>query len=302
MELRLSLETGFDLNLHEGGGGGGAPLWTPANMSNPPHISINADRLDLLTKDGSDNLTAVTTEFTGLAAGTITAVTHTTANANLGGKGSFNVTATVSTAQVINFASTAGDLLANKNGCTMVFVGRFNDAGASALNRAIVNATTTSNNSSRCSIATSTTVANNPRYTVRRLDGDVANGDDIAGGNRGTSPIIMVLRLDHLGAVVGAGTPTKEMIVIQGGVRTTASEPTGLGSGPFSNTNSALIGFFNSGTVAYAKNDMNWGAIDDEVWTNDQVERVIGWAAWKINNPTMLEVGNPYRNAPPVQT
>lgn len=300
MELAFSLETGFNLTLKEGGGGGAPkPLWTPANLSVQPQISIDADRLDLLTKDGSNNLLTVTTEFTGLAAGTVTAVTHVT-DAILGGKNAFNVNAT-NASQVINFTTTAGNLLANKSGCTMMFVGRFNDPAASALNRAIVNATTTSNNSTRCSIASSSTVANCLRYVIRRLDADTANGDDTGIQRVTTAPFIAVLRLDHTGAVVGAGTPTKQMVVVQSGVRDIYSEATGLGSGTFSNTNSALIGFFNSGVVAPCKNAMNYGVITDYLWTDDEVNRAIGWAAWKILTPTMLEVGNPYRTAAPRQ-
>lgn len=301
MELALSLETGFNTTMKEGGGGSVKPLWTPANLSSPPHISIDADNLALLTKDGSNNLLTVTTEFTALAAGTITAVTHVS-DSVLNNKNAFSVNAT-NASQVINFASTAGNLLASKPGCTMVFLGRFNDAAASAVNRAIVNATTTSNNSTRCSLATSSTTANRLRYTVRRLDTDTANGDDDTFGQRvTTSPFIAVIRQDNLGAVVGGGTPTKEMIIVQAGVRTTMSEATGLGSGNYDVTNSALIGFFNSGSVAPCKNNMNWGAIDDVVWTNDEVERTMGWAAWKLGMASsILEVGNPYRNAPPRQ-
>lgn len=298
MELRLSLETGFDPKLHEGGGA--APLWTPANLSSPPHVSIDADNLSLLTKDGSNNLLSVTTEFTGLAAGTITAVTHI-ADANLNNHFGFNVNAT-NASQVINFASTAGSLLNAKSGCTMVFVGRFNDAGAAAVNRAIVNATTTSNNSARCSIATSSVTPNLLRYTVRRLDADVANGDDII-SSFSILPFIAVLRLDHNGAVVGSGTPTKQMLTAyNGGNLITSSEATGLGSGTFSATDSALLGFFNSGSVAPAKVAMNWGAIDDTVWSNDEVERVMGWAAWKLNMPQILPAAHPYRNQPPRQS
>lgn len=300
MELSLSLETGFNLTLKEGGGGSQKPLWTPANLSSPPHVSIDADNLALLTKDGSNNLLTVTTEFTALAAGTITAVTHV-ADANLNNHFAFNVNATNAN-QVINFASTAGSLLNNKGGCTMVFVGRFNDAAAAVLNRAIVNATTTSNNSARCSIAVSPTVANCPRHVVRRLDADTANGDDLGAANIGVvNPWIAVLRLDHTGAVVGGGTPTKQTILVQNGVSTTYSEATGLGTPTFSATDSALLGFFNSGSVAPCKNAMNWGAIDDVVWSDDEVARVIGWAAWKLGMPSILPVGSPYKLAPPRQ-
>lgn len=184
--------------------------WTPANLTNPPYISIDADRTDLMTVDGSNNLTGVTTVHTALAAGAVTAVVYAPANAGLNGRGSFNVDATNAN-QVINFSTTAGALLANKPGCTMVFFGKFSEAAPAAVNRAVVNATTTSNNSARCSIATSGTVTNCPRHTVRRLDADTANGDDVGSSNRGVLPWIAVLRLDHNGAVVGAGTPTKQM-------------------------------------------------------------------------------------------
>jgi hypothetical protein len=204
-----ALGLGLSLPRLSRGGPTSAPAWTPADLANPPHISIDADRLDLLTKDGSNNLTSVTTEYTALAAGTVTAVVHAAANAGLNNRGSFNVDATNAN-QVINFSTTAGSLLANKPGCTMVFFGKFSEASPSALNRAVVNATTTSNNSARCSIATSSTVANCPRHVVRRLDADTANGDDLGSSNIGVLPWIAVLRLDHNGAVVGAGTPTKQ--------------------------------------------------------------------------------------------
>lgn len=277
------------------------PLWTPANLASPPHISIDADRLDLLTKDGSNNLTAVTTEFTGLSAGTITLVQHLV-DAVLNGHYAFNVTGQGT--QIINFASTAANLLANKSGCTMVFVGRFNDAGAAVLNRAIVNVTTTSSTATRCSIGTPpATITNGLRYTIRRLDADAANGDNDSAGQRlTTSPFIVVLRQDNTGAVVGGGTPTKQMIVVQGGVRTVNSEATGLGSGNYSNTNSAQVCFFNSSTVAPCKNAMNYGGIDDTVWSDDEVERFIGWAAWKLEMAdSILEASNPYKDAPPRQ-
>jgi hypothetical protein len=277
----------------------GAVYWTPANLASPPHISIDADNLALLTKDGSNNLTGVTTEFTGLAAGTVTAVTHVV-DPVLNNHYAFNVTAT-NAAQIINFASTAANLLAGKPGCTMVLIGRFNDAAASAVNRAVVNVTTTSATATRSSIATSGTTANCLRYTVRRLDADTANGDDDTFGQRvSTSPFIVVMRQDNTGAVVGGGTPTKQMIIVQAGVRTTISEATGLGSGNFENTNSANVAFFNSSNVAPAKNAMNWGAIDDTVWSDAEVEKVIGWGAWKLGMAaSILEAGNPYRNSRP---
>lgn len=282
------------------GTSGGPALWTPANLATPPRVSIDADRLDLLTKDGSNNLLTVTTEYSALAAGTVTLVTHV-ADAVLNNHFAFNVTGQAS--QIINFASTAADLLANKAGCTMVFIGRFNDAAASAVNRAVVNVTTPSATATRSSIATSGTTANCLRYTVRRLDADTANGDDDTFGQRvSTSPFIIVMRQDNTGAVVGGGTPTKEMIIVQAGVRTTLTEATGLGSGNFENTNSANVAFFNSSNVAPAKNAMNWGAIAATVWSNTEVEKTIGWGAWKLGMASsILEVGNPYRTAPPTQ-
>lgn len=86
-----SLGLGLSLARLSRGGATSAPAWTPADLASPPHISIDADRLDLLTKDGSNNLTAVTTEFTGLAAGTVTLVTHV-ADAVLNNHFAFNVT------------------------------------------------------------------------------------------------------------------------------------------------------------------------------------------------------------------
>ena len=303
MDLGLFLETGFNLTLKEGGSV--LPLWTPADLASPPHISIDADRLDLLTKDGSNNLTGVTTEFTAFAAGTVTAVTHIT-DSVLNNHYVFNVTA-ANAAQIINFASTAANLLANKTGCTMTFVGRFNDPAAAIVNRAIVNVTTPSAAATRCSLATPPAagggVTNAFRYTVRRLDADTANGDNCGAQRVTTSPVIAVLRLDNNGAVVGAGTPTKHLIVVQDGVQEVYSEATGLGSGPFSNTNSANVGFFNSSNVAPCKNAMNYGSIDDTVWSDDDVARFIGYSAWKLGMAsTILPIDNPYRNSPPRKT
>lgn len=80
-----------------------------------------------------------------------------------------------------------------------------------------------------------------------------------------------------------------------------SSEATGLGAGNFSNTNSALIGFFNSGVVAPAKVHMNWGCIEDSVYTDDECERLEGYLAHKIGMPEILPSDHPYRNAPPGQ-
>lgn len=271
--------------------------WTPANLTNPPHIAIDADRVDLLTKDGGNVLTSLTTVYGALAANTPSGITHT-ANAGLNNFNSFNCPG-LSTQQ-INFSSAAGSLLNNKSGCTMIFFGKFRDAAPAAFNSAIVNATTTSASSTRCSIATSGSVSNCPRTTIRRLDADTANGDDIGIANIGVTPWIAILRLDHTGAVVGGGTPTKQMRLTQSGVLTEVSEATGLGSGNFSATNSAYIGFFNSGSVAEALVQGNYCAIEDTVYTDDEVLRLEGWLAHKIDMAsTILPPTHPYFDDPP---
>lgn len=275
----------------------GPQLWTPANLTNPPHIAIDADRTDLLTKDGSNVLTSLTTVYGALAANTPVGITHT-ANAALNNFNSFNCPGT--SAQQLNFSTAAGSLLNNKTGCTMIFFGKFRDAAPAAFNSAIVNATTTSASSTRCSIATSGTVSNCPRHTVRRLDADTANGDDIGAQNIGLVPWIGILRLDHTGAVVGAGTPTKEFRLTHSGGKLTVPEATGLGSGAFSATNSAYIGFFNSGTVAEALVQGNYCAIEDTVYTDEECDRLEGWLAWKIDMPEILEPTHPYFAEPPL--
>lgn len=292
------MELGIGLTFGLRTGAGGVALWTPNNLASPPHISLDADRLDLVTKSGS-NVTAVRTVHTNLAANTPNLITHTVNASAFNNHGSFNAPGTA--AQALNFSTNAGSLLANKNGCTMVFFGRFSNPAPSAFNSAIVNATTTSASATRASIATSSNVANCLRYVLRRLDADTANGDDVGSTNRGTTPFICILRQDNTGAVIGGGTPTKELRIIQDGAAlVTASEPTGLGSGPYSNTNSAYIGFFNSGTVAQSLTDMHYGAIDDVVYTTADVERLEGYLAWKIGTPSMLPSAHPYRNDPPL--
>lgn len=277
----------------------GKRRWSPGLMALPPHISIDADRLDLLTKDGSNNLLTVTTEFTGLTTSAVAQVVHEPAVPLFGGRAGFRTFGNANTN--CNFAALAGSLMAGKTGCTLVFVGKFEIAGAAALNRCIVNVSTPTITNTRCSIATSASVANCPRYTVRRLDTDTSNGDDVGTINRGVNPWIAVVRQDNTGAVLGSGVPTKQMIFLKDGVREVAQEATGLGSGAFSNTASAYIGFFNSGTVAPSRCEMNWGAIFDRVCSDAEVEQLLGWGAWKINAAaTLLEAANPYRAAPPM--
>jgi hypothetical protein len=182
--------------------------WTPANLASPPGISIDADRTDLLTKDGSNVLTSLRTVHTNLASNTPALVTHAGTFAPFNGFAAFQ--APGQSAQQCNFSTNAGSLLNNKSGCTMVMLGRFAQAAPSAFNSAIINATTTSASATRCSFATSSSVANCPRHVIRRLDADTANGDDIGTTNRGQAVFIAVLRQDNTGAVVGAGTPTKQ--------------------------------------------------------------------------------------------
>lgn len=276
----------------------GPQLWTPGNLVNPPHIAIDADRTNLLTKDGSNVLTSLTTVYGALASNTPVGITHAS-NAALNGFNSFNCPGTG--AQQINFSTAAGSLLNGKAGCTMIFFGKFRDAAPTPFNSAIINATTTSASAARASIGTSPTVANCPRYVIRRLDADTSNGDDIGVANIGLAPWIGIMRLDHNGAVVGAGTPTKEMRVTQSGVLTTASEATGLGAGNFSATNSAYIGFFNSGGVAESIVQGNYCAIEDTVYTDDEVLRLEGWLAHKIDMAsTILPPTHPYFTDPPL--
>jgi hypothetical protein len=137
---------------------------------------------------------------------------------------------------------------------------------------------------------------------IRRLDADTANGDDVGTTNIGGVPWIAILRLDHAGAVVGGGVATKHMRICRDASLIVASEATGLGSGAFSATNSAYIGFLNSGTVAEARVDMFYGAIMDYVLTDAECEKYEGWLAGTpgLNlASTMLDPAHPYRSAPP---
>lgn len=46
---------------------------------------------------------------------------------------------------------------------------------------------------------------------------------------------------------------------------------------------------------------MNWGCIEDSVYTDDECERLEGYLAHKIGMPEILPPDHPYRNAPPGQ-
>jgi hypothetical protein len=281
------------------GAAGGSALWSPANLTNPPGLAIDAARTDLFTKDGSNVLLSINTVYASVAGNTPALITHTAADSGMNNAPAFVAPGTA--AQQLNFSTNLGGLLNNKGGCTMVFFGRFSNPAPSAFNSAIVNATTTSASSTRCSIASSPAVANCPRAVIRRLDADTANGDDIGSSNIGATPWIGILRQDNTGAIVGAGTPTKNMRICQGGnPLSDTSEATGLGSGNYSATNSAYIGFFNSGTVAQSLTNMHWGCIEDTVYTDVECQKLEGWLAWKIGRPDILPVAHPYRNAPPM--
>lgn len=281
-----------------GAGGGGPGLWSPANLTNPPSLAIDAARTDLFTKDGGNVLLTINTVYSSVAGNTPALVTHNT-DAGMNSAPAFIAPGTA--AQQLNFSTNLGGLLNNKAGCTMVFFGRFSNPSPGAFNSAIVNATTTSASSTRCSIAASPTVANCPRTTVRNQDGDTANGDDIGVSNIGVAPWIGILRLDNFGAVVGGGTPTKNFRLCQSGnALVNVSEATGFAAANFSATNSAYIGFFNSGTVAQSLTNMHWGCIEDSVYTDAECEKLEGWLAWKIGLPSMLPATHPYRNSPPL--
>lgn len=276
----------------------GPQLWTPASLSSPPSLAVDADRTDLLTKDGSNNLLSLTSVYGALAANTPVSITHA-ANAAMNNFNTFNAPGL--SAQQLNFSTAAGSLLNNKPGCTMIFFGKFANPAPGAFNSAIVNATTTSASATRCSISTSPAVANCPRSTIRRLDADASNGDDFGVSNIGVAPWIGILRLDHNGVQIGAGVPTKELRIYQSGNPVGIfSEATGLGAGNFSATNSAYIGFFNSGTVAEALAQGNYMAIEDSVYSDADVERFAGWLAWKIDMPEILEPTHPYFAEPPL--
>jgi hypothetical protein len=276
----------------------GVQAWSPANLTNPPSLAIDAARTDLFTKDGSNVLLSINTVYSSVAGNTPALITHTAADSGMNNAPAFVAPGTA--AQQLNFSTNHGGLLNGKNGCTMVFFGRFSNPAPSAFNSAIVNATTTSASSTRASIAASPSVANCPRTVIRRLDADTANGDDVGVSNIGATPWIGILRVDNLGAVIGGGTPTKNMRICQSGnALINVSEATGLGSGAYSATNSAYIGFFNSGTVAQSLTNMHWGCIEDSVYTDDEVQKLEGWLAWKIGLPSMLPSDHPYRNSRP---
>lgn len=273
------------------------PYWHPGRLAVPPQLSLDARRTDRMTLSGSD-ITAIRTVHTDLPSNTPNLITYSVANAGLNNRPSINCPGT--STQALNFSTNFGSLLNAKGGCTMIFCGKFGNAAAAAFNSAIVNATTTSNSSTRCSIATSSSVGNCPRATVRRLDSDTANGDDIGSTNFGAAPWIGILRLDHTGAVVGGGTPTKNARINRSGLALVSqSEATGLGSGNFSATNSAYIGFFNSGTVAQAWVDMFYGAIMDYVLTDAECEKFEGWLAHGLGLQSMLHPTHPYLSTRP---
>lgn len=274
----------------------GPALWTPADLVARPALALDADRLDKVVKSGT-TVTAVSSVYNDYPANTPNLITHDT-NATLGNRYSFNAPGTA--AQALNFSTAAGGLLNNKGGCTMMFFGHFPNPNPGAFNSAVVNATTTSASSTRCAISTSGATSNTLRSTVRRLDADTANGDDY-GTNRGTTPFIYILRLDHSGAVVGPN-PSKNARICHAGLDLeNITEETGLGVGTFSATNSAYIGFFNSGTVAQSLTNMNYGFITDTVYTDSECERLEGWVAWRANLASILPPTHPYKLAAPTK-
>jgi hypothetical protein len=275
------------------------PLWHPGRLAVPPQIAVDARRADKLTLSGA-SVTGVRTVHTDIASNSPSGVLYSTANADLNNRPSLNVAG--ASTQSLNFSTNYASLLNAKGGATMIFCGRFANPSAGAFNSAIVNATTTSASSTRCSIASSGSVGNCPRTTIRRLDGDTANGDDYIGSNIGGVPWIAILRLDHTGAVVGSGTPTKNIRICRSALALlNTSEATGLGSGNFSATNSAYIGFFNSGTVAEALVHMFYGAIMDYVLTDADCERFEGWLADGLGIAgTLLHSSHPYVAGPPL--
>lgn len=274
-----------------------SPRWHPGRLAVPPQLALDARRVDLIDLSGA-SITGIRTVHGGVAANTPNLITYAASNAGLNGAPSINCPGT--SAQALNFSTNLGSLLANKGGCTMIFAGKFGSAGAPAFNSAVVNATTTSNSSTRASIATSSSVGNCPRGTIRRLDGDTANGDDIGSTNFGANPWIGILRVDHAATVLVPGTPTKNFRINRGGAALiSVSESTGLGTGNFSNTNSAYIGFFNSGTVAQAWADMFYGAIMDYVLTDAECEKYESYLAHGMRSASILAPTNPYLSAPP---
>jgi len=275
----------------------GVRLWSPASLAVAPQLALDARRSDKMTLSGT-TITGIRTVHTDVASNAPNLITYSAANAGLNGRPSIDTPGTA--AQSLNFSTNLGNLVRNKAGCTLIFCGKFATPSPGAFNSAIVNVSANTSSGTRASIATSSTVANCPRTTIRRLDADTANGDDFGTTNIGVVPWIGILRVDHTGAVVGAGTPTKHYRQSREGLALGVySEATGLGSGNTSDTASAYIGFFNAGTTAQAWVQMFYGAIMDYVLTDIECEKYEGWLAHALGLPTMLDPAHPYRTAPP---
>jgi hypothetical protein len=277
------------------------PLWHPGKLAVPPQLSLDARRTDLMTLAGS-TISSIKTVHGEVASNALNLITLTTANAALNNRPSIDTPGT--SAQSCNFSTNLANLVRNKAGCTLIFCGKFAQANPGAFNSAIVNVSGNTSSGTRASIATSSSVSNCPRYTIRRLDADSANGDDIGSANLGLVPWIAIMRVDHTGAVIGGGTPTKHFrLSRQALAMQVVTEATGLGSGNTSDTNSAYIGFFNAGTTAQAWVQMFYGAIMDYVLTDADCERFEGWLAGEPGlglAPSILHSSHPYVSAPPL--
>ena len=274
-----------------------SPRWHPGRLPTPPQLAVDARRVDLIDLSGS-SITGVRTVHGGVSSNTPNLLTYSAANAGLNNRPSIDTPGT--STQSLNFSTNLANLVRNKAGCTLVFCGKFAQPSPGAFNSAIVNVSGNTSSGTRASIATSSSVANCPRYTIRRLDADSANGDDIGAANIGVVPVIMIMRVDHTGAIVGGGTPTKSFRMSRSGLAITlASEATGLGSGNTSDTPSAYIGFFNAGTTAQAWVQMFYGAIMDYVLTDLECQKYEGYLAHALGLPSMLDPAHPYLSASP---
>lgn len=273
------------------------PYWNPGRLAVPPQLAVDARRTDRLTLSGT-SITGVRTAHTNVASNTPNLLTYSEANAGLNNRPSIDTPG--NSAQSLNFATNYGNLCRNKSGMTLIFCGKFAQPSPGAFNSAIVNASANTASGTRASIATSPSVANCPRTTIRRLDDIAANGDDFGSSNIGVVPWIGILRVDHTGAVVGGGTPTKHFRMSRSGLALgTYSEATGLGSGNTSDTASAYIGFFNAGVTAQAWVQMFYGAIMDFVLTDAECEKFEGWLAYGLGLQSMLDPAHAYRSARP---
>lgn len=268
------------------------PYWNPGRLAVPPQIALDARRSDKMTLSGS-TLTGIRTVHTDVASNAPNLITYSAANSGLNNRPSLNTPGT--STQSLQFSTNYANLVRNKAGCTLIFCGKFANASPGAFNSAIVNVSGNTSSGTRASIATSPSVANCPRHTIRRLDADAANGDDFGAANIGLVPWIAILRVDHTGAIVGGGTPTKNFRMSRSGLALgVANEATGLGSGNTSDTNSAYIGFFNAGTTAQAWVEMFYGAIMDYVLTDAECQKFEGWLAYGLGLSSMLDPAHPY--------